>query len=508
MPWVGPQLQAVGGVAAAGDELLRQGLLPLMTAVQDTSIDAIKPVDGRIDTAALSALVGPAEQAAQRAANASATMNAVNNEALIGAVSSSVDRATEVFAESASALGALSRATQLLPDIMGQNGPRTYLVLVQNNAELRSLGGIAGSSILLRTDDGAISLDATRSGTSLSQGLGSPVVDLPDDIENLYGTRPARYFQNLTQIPDFTIDGPLAREMYKVKTGIEVDGVFTIDPVVLSYLLRATGPVTLPDGQVLTSDNAVSALLSEAYAKYSPSEQDTFFAQAAGTIFSSFLQGHASTFELLSALSTAVGERRILAWSADPAEQSLLAGSPIAGELPSTDDSTARFGVYLNDGAGSKMSYYVKPDVSVSWSGCAPPGRGSMRQLTLTLRLTNTAPADAATSLPRYVTGGGAHGVAPGTAAVVGNIYLPQGSQLVSAQATNGGSFTPATLEGREVLTYGLNLTPQSEETVTVVVETGSSARDAEAIVTPTADSSIDPIVATVCDVRSGAPLQ
>jgi len=508
-PWIGPQLTALATVASASDDLLRGGLLPLATASQSSSIDSLKPVDGRIETGALSTLVSPAEDAAATAARAAAAVQGVDRTPLIGAVGRAVAQADELFTRSSSALDALSRTTKLLPAMLGQDGPREYLLLVQNNAEWRSLGGITGTAILLRTDAGAISLVDTRSATALSRGITEPVVPLSDDLTGIYETRPARYFHNLTQIPDFTIDGPLARDMYEKQTGTDVDGVIAVDPVVLSYLLQAIGPVTLADGQQLTAENAVQTLLSGVYERYSdPAAQDAFFAGATGAVFNAVLTGHGSTAGMLTALARAADEHRVLVWAADANEQALVAGTTLAGELPVTDGRTARFGVFLNDGTGSKMSYYVKPDVRLSWGQCTQTSRNEPRQLTLTLTLTNDAPLDAQTSLPPYITGNGVYGVAPGSASVISNIYLPQGWQLVSASASEQNASTEGNLEGRHVLTYGFSLTPQSSQTVTLVVQSTSSATEAEALVTPTADASLSPLVEAACSNAHGAALE
>ncbi|MFN3950364.1 DUF4012 domain-containing protein [Microbacterium sp.] len=508
-PWIGPQLEAVRTIAVSADDLLRLGVLPLAQASQGSSIDALKPVNGRIDARALSSLQGPAQQAAAKADSALSAIRSLNRVPLLGRLASATDQVEDVFSRATGGLDALSRAAQLLPGMLGESGQRSFLVLVQNNAEFRSLGGIAGTALLLQTDSGAVSLVGTETGTALSAGISDPVVTLPDDVQSVYGTRPARYFQNLTQIPDFSIDGPLARDMYRQQTGRDVDGVIAIDPVVLSYLLKATGAVSLPDGTSINGDNATSLFLKDVYQRYpDPAVQDAFFAASSASIFNAFLEGRGSSVGLLSALARGADERRILLWSANPDEQGVIDGSAMAGRLPMTDDDTARFGVYFNDGGGSKMSYYVKPDVSVAWDGCAVAGGTSPRRLTLSVGLTNTAPTDAASSLPVYVTANGWFGAAPGTAVVVGNIYVPEDYRVVSATASNGASFTSASLKGREVLTYGLNLLPQSQESLSVVVETTSSARTAQAFVTPTADSTINPIVSTTCESAKNAGLE
>ncbi len=407
-PWIGPQLQAVGTITASADELLRLAVLPLAESTQAGALDALKPINGRIDTSSLTSIKGRAEQAAARADDALSAVRHVNRTPLVGKLGDAVDQTEELFSRAAGALDALSTATQVLPGMLGESGPRSYLVLVQNNAEMRSLGGIAGTALLLRTDAGAISLVGTESGTALSAAIRGPVTTLPDDVQAVYGTRPARYFQNLTQVPDFTFDGPLARDMYQQLTGNKVDGVIAIDPVVLSYLLKATGPVTLPDGSTINADNAASLFLSEVYKRYpDPTTQDAFFAASSASIFTAFVEGRGSSTGLLTALARGADERRVLLWSAHEDEQALLDSSSMAGKLPVTDDDTARFGVYFSDAAGSKMSYYLKPKASLTWSGCGITGQSVSRQLTLTVDLTSSAPADAATSLPLYVTANG-----------------------------------------------------------------------------------------------------
>ena len=186
----------------------------------------------------------------------------------------------------------------------------------------------------------------------------------------------------------------------------------------------------------------------------------------------------------------------------------MLAGSSLAGELPETDNRTARFGVYLNDGTGSKMSYYLKPDVSLQWGRCGSGTETSSRELTLTATLTSTAPADAETSLPTYVTGNGALGTAPGSAATVTNVYLPQGWELLSATTSNGLNPVSATFAGRQVLTFDSILAPQQSASLTVVVRATTTATEAEAWVTPTADADIAPIVTKDCETIGVATLE
>lgn len=503
-PWIGPQLAAFAKVATSVDDLISHSLLPLTREAGGMSLDVLQPINGRIDSTALASLAGPARTSAEHAAHAAAEVRDIDRAPLVGKMAESVDQAGVVLADAAKAIDALARTAELLPSMLGGDEPREYLVLVQNNSEWRSLGGITGTAITLQTDHGAISLGETRSATLLSRGITDPIVDLPSDVFALYGTRPARYFHNLTQIPDFTIDGPLARAMYAQQTGVEVDGVIAVDPVGLSYLLGATGPVSLQDGGQISEKNAAQVLLSAVYQRFSePSDQDAFFAQTTSAVFASLIEGRASPSKLVSAFSRAADERRLYLWNADENEQAVLDGSSIAGSLNETDSRTARFGVYLNDGTGSKMSFYMKPSITLEWDSCKTSPIVQSRQATLRLNLANVAPADAANVLPPFVTGNGAYGVPPGTARTVVNILVPGGYEVVASNASNASSIISGSLGTQQVLTFSTDTAPGASMSAMVVVRGTSPAVTLEALVTPTADASLSPVISERCKARS-----
>ncbi len=196
--------------------------------------------------------------------------------------------------------------------------------------------------------------------------------------------------------------------MWQRETGQQVNGVIAIDPVTLGYLLKATGPVQLATGDTLTSDNAVKLLLSEAYAKYSdPKVQDAFFASAASAVFEKVSSGGFDAKQFVAALTRSAGEGRLRLWSADTSEEQLIDGTAVAGMLPTADEETRQFGVYLNDGTGSKMDYYLQKTISVDprsagRTACRPP-RSRSRSRT---RRRPTRPRASPSTSPEAVTSG------------------------------------------------------------------------------------------------------
>ncbi len=458
VPFLGPNLRAVRELAAVIDDVADNAVLPLVSLTDSLALGDFKPVDGKIDVKPLITAQPAVAAANTTLTRAAIHVHAIGTEDVLGVVRSAVIRLQAVTDDTAVTLDGMNRALMLLPAMLGADTPRDYILLFQNPAELRSTGGIPGALALIHTDDGSIELTRQASSTSFPE-YPTPVLALGEEVAGIYGDITGQFIQNVTMTPDFAQSGALAREMWRLQFGIEANGVLSVDPVALSYLLEATGPITLATGDQLTADNAVSLLLQDAYARYDvPAEQDAFFAAAAGAVFDAIKSGRADSAALITALARAGAEHRILVWSADAAEQSILAETTLAGARPVSDSATKRFGLYFNDGTGSKMDLYLNAQTAIGQHTC----RQDLRpQYALEVTLTNTAPADAATSLPPYVTGGGAFGVPPGIIKTVISGYgSPDVENLGVTRDGATAPYHPATDADHPVSTIGVELAP------------------------------------------------
>jgi hypothetical protein len=136
----------------------------------------------------------------------------------------------------------------------------------------------------------------------------------------------------------------------------------------------------------------------------------------------------------------------------------LLASTPLAGGLPTTDEDTSTFAVYLNDGTGAKMDYYLGLGIDVASGECGVP---AVPTFDVTAELSSFAPDDAATSLPIDITGGGLFGVPAGTIATNVYIYAPQGFVATSILVDGRERpFRDVVHEGRTVIALTVDLVP------------------------------------------------
>ncbi|GAA1510610.1 hypothetical protein GCM10009761_10910 [Agromyces terreus] len=457
LPGIGPNLEVMRVVAASVDRIARDAVVPLATSAATIDLASFAPVDGRIDLQPMIDVQMPVHGARIAFDSADAALANVQDAQVIGPLADARYELTSLVDEAGATVIGLDNAVRLLPPMLGADGPRDTLLLFQNNAELRSTGGISGALANVHAEGGAVSMTRQASTRDFPK-FTPPVIDLPADTKALWSDNTASYIQDVNFTPQFPLAATIAREMWRLQYGAEVQSVVAVDPVMLSYLLRATGPITLTTGEQLTSENAVQFLLSDVYEQYPVSQQDAIFADAAATAFRALTAGGLDTQALIEALAQAGTERRILVWNADASEQAVLAGTTLAGGLPESDAETQNFGVYLNDQTGSKMDSYLDVQVGAGTVTCRNDG---LPNYEVVVKLTNTAPADAATSLPPYVTGGGVFGTPPGNIRTTVHVYSARGTYNLGV-ALNGEptDSRPATDTGYEVSKVVSRLAP------------------------------------------------
>lgn len=341
-------------------------------------------------------------------------------------------------AEIAQLLENTALAAQLAPAMMGADGPRTYFMGFQTNAEARGTGGLLGAFGILRFDNGTATVDNLAANDALN-GPFTPI-DLGQEYNQQYGfTNPTTDSRNSNQSSHFPYAAQIWKSMWAQESGMNVDGVIAMDPVALSYVLGAVGPVTTPSNEVITKDNVVELTESTAYSRF-PTDQrarQKYLQDIANTVVKKMTGQIESPRKLLDALGKAVSERRIAVWSSSPADQLLLEKTPLAHVIP--DDSAPYAEVVINNLGGNKMDYYLESSIEYAADGC----EGDTRESTVTVRLENTAPDK---SLPDYVASSA--GLIPELP-----ISFPDGTMLTSVRliATKDAKIVSSLANGQRV---------------------------------------------------------
>lgn len=466
LPGLGRDVQAVQVVSAVLDQTARQTLPSALALATSLDGGGLRDEQGRFDLGAIARLEPSVKRLADQSARARDRLDEIDPEALAGPLSTSVgDLQSQVRSLSRASRGGVI-ATQVLPALLGASGPRTYLLVVQNNAEIRSTGGLPGSFSYVRAVDGKLTLASSGSALEFPL-LQTPVLPLTAEEKSLFGTNLGLDVRDTNITPDFPRTAQLITAMAERTKGRRVDGVLSVDPVALAEVMKATGPIHV-GSRTYTSDNVVAALLNETYQDIAdPLAQDAFFAATAGAIFSSLTTGDVPVPGLVRQLSTATGQGRVLFWSSHASVRRSLAGTRVTGALPGASGDHPVAGIYLSDAAGSKMEYYLRFRGQVISGSCTGSG---VQTLTSSVDLRSAAPTDTSTLAP-YITGFGQY--APkGDISLRVRVYAPAGGSLSRLEA-NGRpvDYTPMTHQGHQVALVDVLLGPGDRVILTATMK-------------------------------------
>ena len=461
LPGLGDDFDATARASRAVDLIAREGVQPLVSS--GLSASTFAPRNGRIPVTQIAQASQPITDAGVGFRRARAELEPIRLEGLSREVRPDVEALMREVDEGVRTLDEAARAARVLPAMLGADGRRTFLLVFQNNAEPRSLGGMPGLMAPLRTDEGRVSIGAAVPASSFGD-LDRPVLPLTAEERRIWDDQPGTWFQDAVFIPDFARASELMAARYEMESGTVVDGVVSVDPISISYLMEATGAVQV-EGRRLTSDNFVDEILHRPYVRYRDDRraEDAFFASVLEAVFDRVLGTQVRAPALVAALSRGAEEGRLMVHLFDESAQQELAGTRVAGGFPHGTGGPAQAGVYVNDATGSKMGYYLDYDARVSSVSCAGGVIGFRGQL----RIHSTAPRDAA-RLPMTVTGPGTYGVERGDHLSVFDLVAPSGGEIsevvVNGVASRG---TNRTYEGRPVVSIPILLRPGDVVTVT-----------------------------------------
>ncbi|MFH1088961.1 MAG: DUF4012 domain-containing protein [Candidatus Uhrbacteria bacterium] len=148
----------------------------------------------------------------------------------------------------------VTKFSDTLATLLGAEGKKRYLLLFQNNTEIRPTGGFLGSFAVLDVSHGDITnLDVPEGGSYDLQGSLKESIVAPLPLQLLS----ARWeFQDSNWFPDFPTSARQALDFYNSAGGPTIDGVVAVNATFITSLLSLLGPVEMDEyDRTIDSEN-------------------------------------------------------------------------------------------------------------------------------------------------------------------------------------------------------------------------------------------------------------
>ncbi|MEK7096529.1 MAG: DUF4012 domain-containing protein [Patescibacteria group bacterium] len=182
----------------------------------------------------------------------------------------SLDDASEIVKNTTESIATLRGfLNDGFPWIAGEESERNFLIVFQNNTEMRGSGGFIGSFASARIDKGKFSaLDFEANIYKLDKVFtAKETVKPPEELAYLSNGKWAMRDSNFAL--DFPESAGKMLEFYGKETGKEADGAIVLDTTLFTDLLKVTGPIEMPEyGKTVTADNFVKEIQYEVEVGY------------------------------------------------------------------------------------------------------------------------------------------------------------------------------------------------------------------------------------------------
>lgn len=480
VPIYGEDVRTVQTVAASLDAVSGDVIVPLAASMRGLESSSLFTADGAINVNAISVL-------AETLTTAKPTINqvAADIEALpaahIGQLQDALDKAKPLVGTLNDGVNMASEIAPYLPQMLGANGQtRTYIIVAQNNSELRATGGFPGATGSLTVTDGKLDLGEFQ-GISNFGGAEGGTIPVSEEEIALFGESIANTAQHMTANPDFPATGKHVRDLCAQRLGIQADGVIALDPTFLQNLLALTGGTTLPDGTTIDQTNAARILLHDVYVRFDePKMQDAYFALAADAAANQIMSnlGSIDMGALIQTISDNTKEGRLQVWMANPDEEHAIERLGFSGAI-GKDPTRPELGVYIHDETWAKMGWYLSRTTTV---GEPVENADGTKTYQVTSTFKNNITTNEAASVPPYI-----YGYSPlkrdrSDMAIKLFFYAPTGGSITNMQTdaefAPGSALGDSTYNGTQVTTCMIRLTAQQQATFTYTVTTPAEATE------------------------------
>jgi hypothetical protein len=258
-------------------------------------------------------------------------LEAIDPKALPKRIQNSVEDGIRRARKTDETLADAQAGFDVLPEILGADEPRTYLIAMQNSAEQRGTGGSILQFRPLDVLDGAPSFPSGKRGNFSVYNVDKNrqiivSVPIPEDAWYLREIPDARRFGNANWSPDWPLSAQLLLDYAEAAEPNfqKMDGVIAVDPVMLQKLMPGAGRFVTNYGNVISESKSVHFLLNKAYASFPiTSIRRSVLKHVVERFYDGMIKPKHPT-ELVQGMGDSLATKHMQIWMRDPREQAFI----------------------------------------------------------------------------------------------------------------------------------------------------------------------------------------
>jgi hypothetical protein len=255
---------------------------------------------------------------------------------------------------------------------------RTYMVMLQNNYELRPGGGFLGQYAVIKVKDGEILSTFVEDANLLDQRIVAKITP-PYPLTRMLQLKKWK-FRDSNFSPDFATNADKAQYFYRLAGGREqFDGVVAVNANVFDHILDITGPIEIAGYGTYTSADASLKLEEHVEKAYLGDDVPAELKQNRKSVMKKIAAEIISRISTLNNVpkmatfaQTELRDKNIMLWFKDPELQALVSKVHWDGAVAKDWNNDYLMVVDANLGA-LKSDYYVKRSLDYSVDFTAGP---------------------------------------------------------------------------------------------------------------------------------------
>ncbi len=384
-------------------------------------------------------------------------------------------------------LGDGLQITSAIPQLLGMNGPVTYLVLVQNNHELRATGGFITGVGVLKVARGRVA-DLTFSDSYAVDNLEVSHPPAPPQIQK-YMKADLLFLRDANWSPDLPTSARTIDSIYTGDKGVQVDGIITVDLRAVELLVGALGQVEVEGMDTPITGANVVAVIKELWGTTPTGEQRGDFVEwwrsrkdfmplMAQAILAKLKTGRFNYFALVGAAQKSMAERAVQLWMREPTVQAQLhAWGWDGGLLPQAD---ADFVALVDSNLGfNKVDAVMRRSLDYRVYWLDGPSAPATVQATITYEHSQSVPGLEECVIAAYY-GETYDDMTKRCYFDYVRLYAPRGSELISVQGVEDDSIVSRSGEaGTQMFGAFFSMQPGRTHQVTFTYRLPATIRQA-----------------------------